>query len=278
MAAVNAPMAAMPATAASAPQDVQPAAPLPDARLIHGHGTPEAAWRASPLLRDMPRATFDGLVGDAPRLVVVAPHPDDEVLGCGGLIADAVRRGRDVVVVAVTDGEHCYPALVDWPPATLAAIRRAELVAAVARLGLPDSAVHAIAIADGGVRGAGVALADALHALLRADDLALVTWVRDGHPDHEGSAEALLDAAARRGTRVLQYPVWAWHWMPADAAGFAAAHALRFDLDDALCEAKAAAIACFPSQLGHGPVAAPEPILPAHVAARFARPFEVYLA
>lgn len=273
MAAVSAPAVPAPAT-----EEAQAALAMCDARHIHGHGTPESAWRASALLRDMPRASFDQLVGAAPRLVVVAPHPDDEVLGCGGLIADAVRRGRDVVVVAVTDGEHCYPALVAWPPARLAAIRRAELVAAVARLGLPEAAIHAVAIADGGVRGAGVALADALHGLLRADDLALVTWAHDGHPDHEGSAEALLDAAARRGTRVLQYPVWAWHWMPPDAAGFAPARALRFDLDDALGAAKAAAIACFDSQLGHGPVAAPEPILPAHVAERFARPFEVFLA
>ncbi len=248
------------------------------ARHIHGHGTPEAAWLASPMLRHMPRASFDQLAGDAPRLVVVAPHPDDEVLGCGGLIADAVRRGRDVLVVAVTDGEHCYPALAAWPPARLAELRRAELVAAVTTLGLPEAAIHAVAIADGGVRGAGAALANAMHALLRPDDLALVTWARDGHPDHEGSADALLDAAARRGTRVLQYPVWGWHWMQPESADFAPARALRFDLDDALRAAKAEAIACFDSQLGLGPVAAPEPILPAHVAERFARPFEVFLA
>jgi len=43
------------------------------------------------------------------RLLIVAPHPDDEVLGCGGLIAEAVRRGALVRVVFLTSGDG-YPA------------------------------------------------------------------------------------------------------------------------------------------------------------------------
>ncbi|MEN3002122.1 MAG: PIG-L family deacetylase [Armatimonadota bacterium] len=43
------------------------------------------------------------------RLLIVAPHPDDEVLGCGGLIAEAVRRGAQVRVVFLTNGD-AYPA------------------------------------------------------------------------------------------------------------------------------------------------------------------------
>ena len=40
--------------------------------------------------------------------VVVAPHPDDETLAAGGLIAALTSRGIPVTVVAVTDGEHAY--------------------------------------------------------------------------------------------------------------------------------------------------------------------------
>ncbi|GBC92071.1 1D-myo-inositol 2-acetamido-2-deoxy-alpha-D-glucopyranoside deacetylase [bacterium HR15] len=43
------------------------------------------------------------------RLLIVAPHPDDEVLGCGGLIATAVRQGAQVRVVFLTNGDG-YPA------------------------------------------------------------------------------------------------------------------------------------------------------------------------
>src|SRR5438128_8229694 len=38
------------------------------------------------------------------RLLVLAPHPDDEVIGCGGLIALHLRDGRQVRIVIVTDG------------------------------------------------------------------------------------------------------------------------------------------------------------------------------
>ena len=56
-------------------------------RVIQGQGTPEAVWR--PWLRAQPFAPMPktALLGEARRLVVVAPHPDDEVLACGGLLA-----------------------------------------------------------------------------------------------------------------------------------------------------------------------------------------------
>lgn len=43
------------------------------------------------------------------RLVIVAPHPDDETLGCGLLIAAAVRAGVRVAVIALTDGQASHP-------------------------------------------------------------------------------------------------------------------------------------------------------------------------
>ena len=46
------------------------------------------------------------------RLLVLAPHPDDEVIGCGGLIALHVREGRQVRVVVVTDGAEAGNATV----------------------------------------------------------------------------------------------------------------------------------------------------------------------
>lgn len=45
-----------------------------------------------------------GRAGDAGPIVILAPHPDDESLGCGGLIATRAAEGRRVVVVVVTDG------------------------------------------------------------------------------------------------------------------------------------------------------------------------------
>ena len=69
------------------------------------------------------------------RTIVVAPHPDDEVLGAGGLIADRRRRHVPVTVVAVTDGEAAYAGVEG-----LGSLRRNEQSKALARvLGVAES-------------------------------------------------------------------------------------------------------------------------------------------
>ena len=38
-------------------------------------------------------------------VLVLAPHPDDEVFGCGGALVQAAKNGIPVRVVVLTDGE-----------------------------------------------------------------------------------------------------------------------------------------------------------------------------
>jgi LmbE family N-acetylglucosaminyl deacetylase len=40
------------------------------------------------------------------RLLIVAPHPDDESLACGVLLQNAVEAGAAILVIYVTDGEN----------------------------------------------------------------------------------------------------------------------------------------------------------------------------
>ncbi len=64
--------------------------------------TNEIAWMNS--LRDVPTWT-----PDCSPILLLAPHPDDETLGAGVLVASLRRGGVEVKVVAVTDGENAYP-------------------------------------------------------------------------------------------------------------------------------------------------------------------------
>ena len=96
-------------------------------RQIEGGGVTEAQWAASRWLQTLPRASATALFGDAQRLVVVSPHPDDEVLACGGLMALAHQSGLRVMVVSVTDGEACYPDQQAWSPERLRIARAAVL-------------------------------------------------------------------------------------------------------------------------------------------------------
>jgi GlcNAc-PI de-N-acetylase len=69
-------------------------------------------------------------------LIVVAPHPDDESLGCGGLIAAACRQGLRGKVIIVSDGAGSHPYSKAYPPDRLRAIRQEEAKRAGAELGL----------------------------------------------------------------------------------------------------------------------------------------------
>jgi len=120
------------------------------------------------------------------RLLVLAPHPDDEVIGCGGLVALHLREGRPVHVVVATDGAQAGDA----------AQRESESRAALALLG--DVTIEFLRFPDR-------RLADAreldvrLAAILREwkPDLIAVPSPLEIHPDHIALSRAFCDLIAR---------------------------------------------------------------------------------
>lgn len=231
----------------------------PTGRLIQGGGTPETVWLNDPAVAGAAPVTLDDLIGAEARLVVIAPHPDDEVLSCGGLMALHVQRGGKVLVLAVTDGEASHPASSQWTPATLAAARRLESASGLQLLAGQASAVLRLGLPDGQVAALQGELASRLQGLLHADDVVVVTWRLDGHPDHDAAGEAARTACASVGCKRLEAPVWMWHWsQPGDKRiPWQCLRALR--LPAAVVQAKQAALAAHLSQLqpresGDGPV------------------------
>ena len=201
------------------------------------------------------------------RVVVVAPHPDDETLGVGGTIASVAALGAEVTVVCVTDGEAAPSALAPGP---LAELRRVELDRAVGRL-TPTAALVRLGLPDGGLAAVADVLADRLAAIIRPDDVVLATLDGDGHPDHDVTGAAARLAAVMRGAELWWYPVWAWHWH--DPQHSAITGGRRIDLAPEARRAKAAAAAEYVSQLD-GPAA----VVPATHLRRCLRPFEVLIA
>lgn len=245
---------------------------------IVGEGQREEAWRASPWLAALEERPAAALLHGRRRLVLLSPHPDDETLACGGLLRAASIAGLEVHLVAVTDGEACYPGDAGWTPERLREVRPREVEQAFTTLGIP-ARIQRLGIADGDVAANAASLEHALRAMLKPGDLVLAPWEQDGHPDHDAAGRAALAATALPGTRLLRYPVWAWHWLQPDAAQ-PPFQAFRMPLAEDTAARKQRAIACFTSQIGDSGLAgsaAPAPILPPHVIERFHRPFEVYL-
>ena len=230
---------------------------------LSGPGTPESAWFAAGVMSRLPR--WEAVPPASGRVVVVAPHPDDEVLGPGGTVARLVSRGAEHVAVAVTDGEASHPGRA----VELRRTRPLESRAAAQILGIRPSATHRLALPDGKVEAR--SLARVLARLIRPGDLVLAPWVSDGHPDHAHVGLGADVACASSGGHLLAYLIWAWHWARPDQLPWH--RAVRVDLGADLTRRKREAVRCFSTQVG-----GPSPILAPAVVERLTRPFEILLA
>jgi|GEM_PF-1442965 len=176
------------------------------------------------------------------RLVVMAPHPDDESLMCGGLIARHRRLGGDVVIVAVTDGGAAYDPGGD---PRLARRRVGEQRHASRVLGVDDDPVR-LHIPDGCVGANEDRLASEMESLITAGDVVVAPWLHDTHPDHDAVARAAVVAARATSTVVMMAPVWMWHRVSPCAAPSVPLRQIR--LTPADVDAKLTALRCHVSQ------------------------------
>lgn len=233
---------------------------------IDAPGTDETAWRAWPELGRLPVADLT----DWRSVVVLAAHPDDEVLGVGGLISLLASAGARLAMVAVTDGEASHPGIPD--PAALAERRVEETAAALRLLGAQAADVIRLRLPDTGLAGREDEIAFLLRRLVAGFDACLAPWEKDVHADHE----AVGRAARRVSPQTIFYPIWTWHWAVPGDPRVPWHSAVRVPLPREVITRKRAAIGCFTSQLEPRAPSA-EPVLPPATIAHFTRDHEVLL-
>ena len=168
-----------------------------------------------------PRVGLRALTKGGP-ILIVAPHPDDEVLGCGGLLAACKEMGVEAHVVILTDGGLSHPGSLAWSSKRLAARRATEARKAAFVLGVGRGRLHLFGLRDGGLLFEKTATARAADTLVRLArrikaKRIFVSWRHDPHPDHIAAA-ALAERVHRRLPHVdiLEFPVWG-RLLPKDA-------------------------------------------------------------
>jgi LmbE family N-acetylglucosaminyl deacetylase len=152
----------------------------------------------------------------ARKALVIAPHPDDESLGCGGLMASLAQAGCLFHTIFVTDGGASHPHSRAWPRDRLSAQREQEAAAALACLGLADHPRTFLRLRDAQMPTRSScrwrAAITTLRAIIRElePDLALIPWRRDPHRDHRDSWLLIMDALAQEPVAPvrLEYAVW----------------------------------------------------------------------
>lgn len=241
---------------------------------IQAPGTSEDLWAAWSAPTRFPVLDLSGLC----RVLVVAAHPDDEVLGLGGTISRLAAAGTRLRLVAATDGEASHPHSTSPIARDLVRIRTAETRAALTALGAGDTEIVRLRLPDTGVARHEQELADQLAELSAGFDMIAAPWSEDVHADHEATGRAAVTAGYRTGVPVLQYPVWTWHWATPQDSRIPWHRAARIPLTSRDLARKHAALGCFASQLHPlGPDPGDAAVLPPSEIAHFLRDYETVL-
>jgi len=151
-------------------------------------------------------------------MLILAPHPDDETLGCGGLIATASALGLRPRVAYLTDGAASHPGSRAWPPRRLAGARREEALAALAILGVGPDDVLFLDWPDAAPFAPGARpYQQALDALVdwmgpKGARSVWAPWIGESHCDHVAAAQLARRLVRRLPPPVtaMSYLVWGW--------------------------------------------------------------------
>lgn len=151
-------------------------------------------------------------------VMVFSPHPDDDVIACGGTISARVRAGARVIIVYSTDGSMSHAAVLNIPedpsPQELIKIRQAEATAAAGVLGVAPADLHFLGFPDTRLAGCLPEFADALRKVLAdhpdAGEIYLPHEVLELNADHQATGETVLSCVRELELtpRIRKFVVW----------------------------------------------------------------------
>jgi LmbE family N-acetylglucosaminyl deacetylase len=225
----------------------------------------------------LPAVDLDIILGRE-RPLILAPHADDESLGCGGLIAASCARGRQPFIVILTDGTMSHPGSKEYPPQRLREVRAAEAQQAVAKLGLAPENLAFFAYPDTALP-VDPAVSEKIAALAHQQGctVILAPWVYDPHCDHEAAAILAREAAKAADCKLMSYPVWGWLLPPDQVLPVNQVTGFRLPIAPHL-ETKRFAVAAHASQYSNLIQDSPDGFrLPRELLSIFERPYEVFL-
>ena len=148
--------------------------------------------------------------------VIIAPHPDDETLGCGGTVIRKKHAGADVKIIFMTDGSHSNNKVLSVDELTV--IRVNEALAATRMLGVEETALFFLGFEDGRLaqmQEAAVARVAAILQQQQPEEI-FIPYSHDPHPDHMAAHKIVMAALQQyqREVVIYEYPIWFWRQWP----------------------------------------------------------------
>ena len=167
------------------------------------------------LLWGLQRRTRRAGVLDSPSApLIIAPHPDDEVFGCGGFIAHSIAGGVLPHVVLLTGGGGSHRGCCGMDEEIVVSERRKLTRQALASLGIPSSHIHFLDFQDGHISDRPQPEMEKLKqlALSLKPSAIFVPHHGEGWPDHLAAREIGLELALLTGATAIEYCVWFWFY------------------------------------------------------------------
>ena len=146
------------------------------------------------------------------RVLIVAPHPDDEVIGCGGLITRLVGEGRVPYIVVMTGGEGSHRGCCNLTADAITEARRGLTLDALSILGVPRENIYELTYPDGGIilENTHTEQLRKLIDQLQPQTVFVPHW-GEGWPDHVKTAE-IVKGIVPTTTAIYEYCVWMWYY------------------------------------------------------------------
>ena len=145
------------------------------------------------------------------RIIVFAPHPDDETWGCGGTIAKRISEGCEVLIVVITDGRYAFLKMLgidsDPTPEELKEVRKEEVRRATGILGVPEENLMFLDFVDGTLENNEEEAEDKVTEILSKNRPVEVyfPYKKDGHPDHRAAYRIVRNSIEKLGVSAVTY-------------------------------------------------------------------------
>lgn len=244
-------------------------------RKLAGLGTPTRVWRDWPGFDALPVIAPEILVPKGHRAVVVAPNPDGEGLGIGGLVARLAQVQRPLLRVAFTNGTAGPPAASRWTPRRVGDTWPRDGRSARQPFGAERAVILRPGLEEGGLARVEGDLEWRLRGLILPSDVMFTTWRYDGHPDHEAAGRVAARVCAALLVHLVEVPAWAWQWSFPGDRRIPWKRARRVFLDRASRVRKRQALAEYQSRVEPDAAHARHAVLPATLLERFMCPYEI---
>lgn len=152
------------------------------------------------------------------RTLIVSPHPDDEVFGCGGLMQTLIQSGKHVELVILSRGEAVHKCCCPNEEEIIMSARAKLTDAANGILGLPVGRIHRLDFPDGDFISARnrTELFVALGKLVEdiSPTTVLIPHPYENSPDHEAATNFMENILRGSSIPLCYYCVWTWYHMP----------------------------------------------------------------